>query len=252
MQSYRTRTIPHIRKIIKSPSTLKPPTRNMAFFLPRVALNSTRGRVPIGSHDLAPIFNLFDDTFSELSRATGLAGSSTWNPRFDVREAKDAYIAEGEVPGFEQKDLSIEFVDDHTLTIKGYSERQSESGDRVTEAVESGVEKRAIKSAPADKKSANHHATVEDESTPATAATTTSSDEKAVTTTAAGTEVAKTDSQPKHQFWISERQFGSFERSFSFPARVDQDGVKASLKNGVLSVVIPKARVSVSRRVNIE
>src|SRR5271155_865523 len=53
MQSYRTRTIPHIRKIINSPSTLKPPTRNMAFFLPRVALNSPRGRVPIGSHDLA-------------------------------------------------------------------------------------------------------------------------------------------------------------------------------------------------------
>jgi len=220
----------------------------MAFFLPRVALNSTRGRVPIGSHDLAPIFNLFDDTFSELSRATGPSGSSTWNPRFDVREAKDSYIVEGEVPGFEQKDLSIEFIDDHTLTIKGHSERQSESGDHVAEAVENGVEKPMIKSAPADKKSANH-ATVEDESTPAT---TTTSSEKAVTTIAARTEVAKTDSQPKHQLWISERQFGSFERSFSFPARVDQDGVKAGLKNGVLSVVIPKARVSVSRRVNIE
>jgi len=39
----------------------------------------------------------------------------------------------------------------------------------------------------------------------------------------------------------TERSFGSFETSFSFPGEVDEDGIEAKLKDGVLTVSIPKS-----------
>ncbi|KAJ5106078.1 hypothetical protein NUU61_003425 [Penicillium alfredii] len=60
------------------------------------------------------------------------------------------------------------------------------------------------------------------------------------------------DAQPAHHFWASERSVGEFQRTFSFPARVDQDAVKASLKNGILSVLVPKTTAAVSKKITIE
>jgi HSP20 family molecular chaperone IbpA len=55
-----------------------------------------------------------------------------------------------------------------------------------------------------------------------------------------------------HRYWASERTVGEFSRTFSFPIRVDQDNVKASLKNGILSVVVPKATASAAKKITIE
>ncbi|PLB35215.1 Hsp20/alpha crystallin family protein [Aspergillus candidus] len=55
-----------------------------------------------------------------------------------------------------------------------------------------------------------------------------------------------------HRFWVNERSVGEFHRSFNFPNRVDQDNVKASLKHGVLSIVVPKATASGSKKITIE
>jgi len=63
-------------------------------------------------------------------------------------------------------------------------------------------------------------------------------------------EVVKAEDGPK--YWVSERSVGEFRRDFSFPARIDQDAVKASLKNGVLSIVVPKAKAVKSKKVTIE
>ncbi|KAK1836785.1 30 kDa heat shock protein [Podospora conica] len=51
--------------------------------------------------------------------------------------------------------------------------------------------------------------------------------------------------------WLSERSVGEFSRAFTFAERVDQDSVTATLDNGVLSVVVPKAPKPVVRRVLI-
>jgi HSP20 family molecular chaperone IbpA len=51
--------------------------------------------------------------------------------------------------------------------------------------------------------------------------------------------------------WLSERSVGEFSRAFTFAERVDQDQVTATLDNGVLSVVVPKAPRHVVRRVLI-
>jgi HSP20 family molecular chaperone IbpA len=67
--------------------------------------------------EMGPFFNLFNDTFSQLQMLSDTA-SRTFAPKFDVKEAKDSYILEGELPGIDQKDVIVEFADDQTLTIK--------------------------------------------------------------------------------------------------------------------------------------
>ena len=53
-------------------------------------------------------------------------------------------------------------------------------------------------------------------------------------------------------YWISERSVGEFARTFSFPKQVEQENVKASLKNGILSIIVPKALAPQTKRINIE
>jgi len=41
-------------------------------------------------------------------------------------------------------------------------------------------------------------------------------------------------------YYVKERQYGSFERSFALPDGVDASKVEATFKNGILSVTLPK------------
>lgn len=65
-------------------------------------------------------------------------------------------------------------------------------------------------------------------------------------------EQSVTKSGNKYRYWVRERSVGEFHRAFTFPGRVDQDKVKASLKNGILSVVVPKATALGSKKITIE
>jgi len=47
-----------------------------------------------------------------------------------------------------------------------------------------------------------------------------------------------------HNFHRTERSFGAFERIVTLPAKVKREGVDAKFKDGVLSVVMPKAEPS--------
>jgi HSP20 family protein len=44
----------------------------------------------------------------------------------------------------------------------------------------------------------------------------------------------------KKGYYLQERRFGSFERSFEVPERVDADKIDASFKKGVLTLTLPK------------
>ncbi|EPS27152.1 30 kDa heat shock protein [Penicillium oxalicum] len=55
-----------------------------------------------------------------------------------------------------------------------------------------------------------------------------------------------------HRYWVSERSIGEFQRTFTFPGRVDQENVKASLRNGILSMVIPKSSQKATKKITIE
>ena len=65
----------------------------------------------------------------------------------------------------------------------------------------------------------------------------------------------KSEREEKGDTWyFSERQFGSFNRSFRLPSDADAAGVKAEMKDGLLTVTVPKkpekkaaARVPISK-----
>ena len=46
--------------------------------------------------------------------------------------------------------------------------------------------------------------------------------------------------EKKKDYYLSERRFGSFQRSFGVPDGVDVDKIEANFKNGVLTVTLPK------------
>ncbi|QKX63327.1 uncharacterized protein TRUGW13939_10497 [Talaromyces rugulosus] len=61
------------------------------------------------------------------------------------------------------------------------------------------------------------------------------------------------DEGTEGSWWCAERSTGDFRRSFSFPGPVDRDHVDATLKNGVLSINIPKAeKASTGKRTDVK
>lgn len=47
--------------------------------------------------------------------------------------------------------------------------------------------------------------------------------------------------EKKKDYHLSERRYGSFQRSFSVPNDIDGDKIEASVKKGVLTVTLPKS-----------
>ena len=47
--------------------------------------------------------------------------------------------------------------------------------------------------------------------------------------------------EKKKDYYLSERSFGSFQRSFQVPDGVDTNKIEANFKNGVLTVSLPKS-----------
>lgn len=190
----------------------------MSLLFPRMPFGTTR-------REVQPLFDVFNDTFNELQRISDNANAHPmFAPKFDLKEEKDKYILEGEFPGIEQKNITIDITDEQTLTVKGHTEHRRDEGPRPTEATE-------VKEVEADK----------DGKSP---------DSKEVATTGP-TEVSRR--KPEHTYWVSERSMGEFARTFTFPNRVDLDNIKASLKSGILSIIVPKSeKQNTSRRINIE
>jgi HSP20 family protein len=61
--------------------------------------------------------------------------------------------------------------------------------------------------------------------------------------------------QPAHEggtWHRRERAFGSFERTLTLPGAVSADGVQASLKQGVLTVKLPKAPELQPRKIEVK
>jgi len=50
----------------------------------------------------------------------------------------------------------------------------------------------------------------------------------------------------------TERRYGSFSRSIQLPCRVILDDIKASFKNGILKITMPKCAPETARRIKID
>ncbi|RYP73780.1 hypothetical protein DL769_004156 [Monosporascus sp. CRB-8-3] len=164
-------------------------------------------------------------------------------PKFDLKETETAYELHGELPGIEKDRVNIEFSDDQTIVIRGSIERSHTSSSGTTAEGNENGNVNIGTGDNADKQA--HKPTVEDAPEDDSG-----NKNKSVEKSGSG-EVQKQQSAPRYKYWVSERSFGEFQRSFSFPGRVDTDGVTASLNNGVLTVVVPKAKKHESRRVTI-
>jgi HSP20 family protein len=49
----------------------------------------------------------------------------------------------------------------------------------------------------------------------------------------------------------TEYNIGNYSRSFQLSNKVDQDGIKAELKDGVMTLVLPKSEKAKSRRISV-
>lgn len=58
--------------------------------------------------------------------------------------------------------------------------------------------------------------------------------------------------EKKENYYLSERNYGSFQRSFRVPEGVDPDKVEAAFKNGVLTVTLPKTPEAQKKEKRIE
>jgi len=185
--------------------------------------------------DVRPLLRLLDDpSFYQPTGETGSRSIRAFSPNFDVHETDKEYVLEGELPGLNDKsNVSIEFTDHNTLLIRGKIERSYQSGTPPDQ------QQAHMKGAHESEKK-THKPTVEEEG-----------ENKE-------TQVTKTDDQnkqvgqPTTKYWVSERSVGSFQRSFSFPGEVDQDNVTAKLKDGILTVKVPKKQHKPAKRIMIE
>lgn len=225
--------LPQVLRVIKTPAPTYTTTRNMSLF-PRYIAN-----------EFAPMFRLMDDYAAH--RSGGLNSSNEWpsfsstfksfTPKFDVKENKESYELHGELPGIKQENVSIEFTDAQTLTIKGRTEHVREEGEKPAGLLEGEEAKKQIEG------NGYHKPSVEEEGSKQ--ATGNNQVEKA-------SEDTNKPAGKQSKYWVSERSVGEFARTFSFPTRVDQEYVKANLKDGILSIVVPKAQAPTSKRINIE
>ncbi|KAI0395089.1 30 kDa heat shock protein [Xylariaceae sp. FL0594] len=175
----------------------------------------------------------------------------TFTPRFDVQETEQNFELHGELPGVDKKDVHIEFTEPQTIVIKGSVDRTYSSGTPPAGLLENTQMSGAITHEVADEEAHEHASssfqpTVEDEK---------EGEEGASVSTVAKSQSKQHGNQspqePKARYWVYERNVGSFQRTFTFSSRVDQENVHASLENGILHIVVPKAKKPESRRIAI-
>lgn len=239
--------------------------------------------------DFSPLFRLLDDYethryYPAPTRSSGCKPTSTststctststprrtiFTPAFDVRELNDAYYLDGELPGVDQSNIDIEFTDPQTLVVKGRTERNYHSTSTPQAKVEVEVEEPRGQDTPTTSASRTpspswHQPTVEDDdeddsgnvsdarstSTAGSGRSAVIVEKPSVPAATSSSSSTSTSSQKEH-YWIAERSIGEFQRTFAFSTRVDQDGVRAALKNGILSIVVPKEAAPKTKKIRV-
>lgn len=56
----------------------------------------------------------------------------------------------------------------------------------------------------------------------------------------------------KHTLYVSEYGIGDYQRSFTLTDEVDREKIQASVKNGVLRIVLPKAEAVKTRKIAVK
>jgi HSP20 family protein len=133
--------------------------------------------------DMDRLFERFEGGFPRWPAAAGMRQAQLTVPELDVRESADAITIEAELPGVDEKDVSVTLANG-MLTIKGEKKQEK------------------------DEKTENYH--------------------------------------------VTERSFGSFERSVLLPDTIDETKVEAKFDKGVLTVSAAKKPEAVKTERKIE
>jgi len=121
------------------------------------------------------------DPFREISPMMGRF-EREWNPSFEVRENKEAFLIKADVPGVKKEDLEVT-LSGNRLTITGKRDAEHETkGDTL---------------------------------------------------------------------YTYERSYGTFARAFTLPEGIDVNAVKTELRDGVLTLAIPKKPDAQARKIPI-
>ncbi|KAF2796487.1 HSP20-like chaperone [Melanomma pulvis-pyrius CBS 109.77] len=241
---------------------------------------------PAAAHSFVPFLSQVEELFGELDREARRVAHAQrqqrkriFRARFDVRENGSGYEVEGELPGFEQENISIEVTDEHTLKVAG-KQTQAKAATppatlqetTVAEALTHQMEGATLaeQDSHSDSESQkSYQPTVEDDyedlgaetsSTVSAALSEPTGKDKTVRAPVQQQAPAlqpqqsqqQQQQQPENQDLLTERIHGSFERNFRFPDRIDAAAVRASLRNGVLSINVPKAPVPAVRNIAIQ
>jgi HSP20 family protein len=76
---------------------------------------------------------LFDSFFNRESRI--IADNDDWSPRFDLIESKDSLVIKADLPGMNEKDISVSLSGDN-LIIKGERKNEREEKDKHYHRIE--------------------------------------------------------------------------------------------------------------------
>ena len=194
---------------------LRPDDRSFASFMDAPVLHS---RASPFSSSFASFLERLDRLHDHVFPPTALAGGlgpvtdiapSLKIPKLDITSHDKHFLVEIDVPGYDKSDLSIDFVGDSILRITGKHESQQETS-----------------SAPPAVKSEKSTAGADGEVKPEK-----EGDVKPKVPSNAGGQIVK-----------KERLTTSFTRDVPISANaIDKTKVAAALKNGVLSITLPKA-----------
>ncbi len=133
------------------------------------------------------LFNPFLDDDFGFCLPRVFSPKATSLPKVDVKETKDAYVLDMDLPGSSEKDVDVNLKED-VLTISSRKEEASE----------------------------------------------------------------KKDEAEKDRWLLRERRSYSFSRSFTLPTDVNQNDIRASFKNGVLEVRMPRKEAAKPQKIAID
>jgi HSP20 family protein len=167
---------------------------------------------------------------------------TTWGPNTDIRQTKQAYHIEMEVPGTTDKEkLSIQWLKPSTLVVSGEIERPFVGHGR-------GLELQGLL------KEDDH--TANDASNEYTYQSSTGSKHLEGKTQKDGGELKKItdpgDDAHMPVFLLEERHTGPWQRTFTLPHHVDMKALKARLEGGLLRIDIPIVDVGEAHGTKIE
>lgn len=134
--------------------------------------------------------SLFNDLFDDFGDDGYLMPSFNWKktfPKVDVKEGKDSYILQMDVPGKTEKDVNIE-LKHNVLTISSVEETETKD----------------------DKKKKNDG-----------------------------------------KYLVRERTYSKFERSFTLPEDVNGENISAQVKDGILTVTMPRHALAEPKHIAI-